>query len=82
MPSVLINNAPPAQLHQDRPRQNMAMSRQTRGVNTSVCPTDEDVLPKAKQQPQKQSWDYIWRTGLAGGMAGSAVGLLRQYQGT
>ena len=82
MPSVLINNAPPAILHQDRSQQDMAMSMDRRGVNVSICPTDEDAIPKAKKRPHKQSWDYIWRTGLAGGMAGSAVGLLRQYQGT
>lgn len=27
----------------------------------------------AKEIRNKQSWDYIWRTGLAGGLAGSAV---------
>lgn len=29
-----------------------------------------------KEIRNKQSWDYIWRTGLAGGLAGSAVCIL------
>lgn len=77
MPSALINNAPPAELHQDRSREKMAMTTQSRGSNTAVCPTDDDALPKAEQKAykkaHKQSWDYIWRTGIAGGFAGSAV---------
>lgn len=28
---------------------------------------------KGEVHKNKQSWDYIWRTGLAGGLAGSAV---------
>jgi hypothetical protein len=40
----------------------------------AICPTDDDeaIAPKTKK-PHKQSFDYIWRTGVAGGLAGSAV---------
>lgn len=35
-----------------------------------VCPTDDEaVTPKRKTQ----SLDYVWRSGVAGGFAGSAV---------
>ncbi|CAG8979464.1 hypothetical protein HYALB_00010657 [Hymenoscyphus albidus] len=32
--------------------------------------TDMDT---GKRKPHKQSWDYVWRTGVAGGMAGCAA---------
>ena len=35
-----------------------------------VCPTDDETIaPKAKTR----SWDYVWRSGVAGGVAGCAV---------
>lgn len=37
---------------------------------------DETRLTIGKEIRNKQSWDYIWRTGLAGGLAGSAVCIL------
>jgi solute carrier family 25 protein 16 len=37
-----------------------------------ICPTDdESVVPKKKLN--KQSVDYLWRSGVAGGLAGCAV---------
>jgi solute carrier family 25 protein 16 len=36
----------------------------------AICPTDDDAIAK---KPHKQSFDYIWRTGIAGGVAASAV---------
>ena len=39
-----------------------------------VCPTDDEaVMPKPKSQTR--SWDYVWRSGVAGGLAGCAVSL-------
>lgn len=36
----------------------------------SVCPTDQEaVTPK----PQMKSLEYIWKSGVAGGLAGCAV---------
>lgn len=39
----------------------------------AICPTDDDAIAPKTKKPHKQSWDYIWRTGVAGGLAGSAV---------
>lgn len=40
--------------------------------NFAVCPTDDEaVVPRKKVD--KQSFDYLWRTGTAGGVAGCAV---------
>lgn len=45
-----------------------------------VCPTDDEAqVPHAKTPKDKRSLDYIWRSGVAGGMAGCAVGGLRCY---
>jgi len=40
---------------------------------TAVCPTDDEAVALEKKKPHKQSFEYIWRTGVAGGLAGSAV---------
>lgn len=38
----------------------------------AICPTDDEaVVPRKKVD--KQSWDYVWRSGTAGGIAGCAV---------
>lgn len=39
----------------------------------AICPTDDDTVSLEKKKPHKQSFEYIWRTGVAGGLAGSAV---------
>jgi len=68
MPSALLNNASPPAMLQDESRE----MDDARRKQLAVCPTDDDTIaPKAK--PHKQSFDYIWRTGVAGGLAGSAV---------
>lgn len=39
-------------------------------TDPAVCPTDEEAItPRNKTR----SWDYVWRTGVAGGLAGCAV---------
>jgi solute carrier family 25 protein 16 len=68
MPSALFSNASPPAMLQDKSRE----MDDARRKELAVCPTDDDTIaPKAK--PHKQSFDYIWRTGVAGGLAGSAV---------
>ncbi len=38
----------------------------------AVCPTDDEaVMPQSKTSTR--SWDYVWRSGVAGGFAGCAV---------
>jgi hypothetical protein len=42
----------------------------------AICPTDDDaIVPPRPQQAQldKKSWEYIIKSGVAGGMAGCAV---------
>ncbi|KAI9679316.1 MAG: hypothetical protein M1817_005336 [Caeruleum heppii] len=42
----------------------------------ALCPTDQDTIPPRRQQKKKidkQSLDYVLRTGLAGGLAGCAA---------
>ncbi len=39
----------------------------------ALCPTDNEDSILEKKKPHKQSFEYIWRTGVAGGLAGSAV---------
>ena len=36
-------------------------------------PSDGQVVAELSSMPNKQSLDYIWRSGLAGGLAGCAV---------
>jgi hypothetical protein len=51
------------------------MDGQERARNeAALCPTDDDaVTPRAASKKSKRSVDYVWRTGLAGGLAGCAV---------
>ena len=71
MPSALFSNASPPAMLKDKSRE-MDVSKSQK-QELAICPTDDDTIaPKAKK-PHKQSLDYIWRTGLAGGLAGSAV---------
>ena len=68
MPSALLKDASSAML-QDQPREmdNLADHRK-KDPGASY-----DEIASGKKKPHKQSFDYIWRTGLAGGLAGSAV---------
>jgi solute carrier family 25 (mitochondrial carrier protein), member 16 len=56
----------------DKPRQMDAAQRKRR-TEPALCPTDDDAITLKRQMPQKQSLEYVWRSGLAGGMAGCAV---------
>jgi len=41
----------------------------------TLCPTDDEAaVPRRKGIQSKQSLDYLWRSGVAGGMAGCVVG--------
>jgi len=66
MPLALHNNAT---MFTNKPRQ-MDDARRKELV---ICPTDDDTIRPKDKKTQKQSFDYIWRTGLAGGLAGSAA---------
>lgn len=71
MPSAFLNNASP-QILQDK-SQEMDNIKEIRKRNLTICPTDSEAVTPDKKKPHKQSLDYVWRTGLAGGLAGSAA---------
>jgi solute carrier family 25 protein 16 len=39
----------------------------------ALCPTDEDAIAPKRKSPERRSLGYVWRSGLAGGLAGCAV---------
>ncbi|KAH8651584.1 mitochondrial carrier domain-containing protein [Tricladium varicosporioides] len=53
----------------DKPREMEGLRRK----EVAVCPTDDDTIAPRVKKPHKQSLDYIWRTGVAGGLAGCAA---------
>lgn len=40
---------------------------------SAICPTDADTVAPERTKLKKQSWEYVLRSGLAGGLAGCAV---------
>jgi solute carrier family 25 (mitochondrial carrier protein), member 16 len=78
MPLAQLNNAaPPAKL-KDKLRE-MDVEPAARRRELAICPTDDDTIAPSRKKPDKQSFDYIWRTGLAGWLAGSAVDFFLPY---
>jgi solute carrier family 25 protein 16 len=73
MPLALANDAAPPAMFNNRPR-DMRLDDAARRRELAVCPTDDDTIAPRRKNRDKQSFDYIWRSGLAGGLAGSAVG--------
>jgi solute carrier family 25 protein 16 len=75
--ALIPNVAPPLHKDKDGPRQIEGMEdrKHKAAQNAAICPTDDEVVERARdnRRKHKQSWDYIWRTGVAGGLAGSAV---------
>jgi len=51
-------------------------ARRTRNPrDPALCPTDDEAtVPRRKARHNKQSLEYLWRSGVAGGMAGCVVG--------
>ncbi|KAH7355401.1 mitochondrial carrier protein LEU5 [Rhexocercosporidium sp. MPI-PUGE-AT-0058] len=70
MPSALINNASPPAMLKDKSQE---MDAEAHKKGLAICPTDDDAIAPKGKKPHKQSLDYIWRTGVAGGLAGSAA---------
>jgi solute carrier family 25 protein 16 len=51
-------------------------SNQRSARDPKICPTDDEtIVPKRdpKRRLNKQSWEYVIKTGIAGGLAGCAV---------
>jgi solute carrier family 25 protein 16 len=72
MPLGLVKDAAPPAILNHRPRE-MGVDESARRRQLAVCPTDDDAITPERKKRDKQSFDYIWRTGLAGGLAGCAV---------
>jgi solute carrier family 25 protein 16 len=77
MHAALFNNASPPAMLMDKSREMDAVAAERKKL--AICPTDDDAIALKSKKPHKQSFDYIWRTGLAGGLAGSAVRPLLHY---
>lgn len=61
------------QVKQVRHHVHAAADKKDHKKDPAVCPTDDEALTPRTQSTR--SWDYVWRSGVAGGMAGCAVSL-------
>lgn len=76
MPSALVDDASMSALSQHQPREDRdGRAGRVPRDTIPVCPTDEEAAVPRKRV-DKQSFDYLWRTGTAGGLAGCAVSCL------
>lgn len=74
MPSALADDASMSALSQDPPlKKSDRSANRLQKENVAIRVTDEDdeVVPRKKHD--KQSLEYLWRSGTAGGLAGCAV---------
>jgi solute carrier family 25 protein 16 len=71
MPQALLSHAS-APATKDKPRELDDIAKKRRS-DPALCQIDEDTIAPKKKGPEKRSFDYVWRSGLAGGMAGCAV---------
>ena len=71
MPPALLSHVS-VSATKDKPRQMDDVATKHRS-DPALCPTDGDVITPKKKAPEKRSLDYVWRSGLAGGLAGCAV---------
>lgn len=77
MSATLIDHASMSDVARADTRQHGALSAAIKTKEPAICPTDQEtVTPKRNTQ----SLDYVWRSGVAGGMAGCAVSLILRYK--
>lgn len=57
-------------ISQNRARQSLGTTNQEKGP--AMGPARDDEAP-VTARAMTQSWEYIWRSGVAGGLAGCAV---------
>lgn len=67
----------PALPHHEPRKDSDRQRRRLREGNVAVCPTDDEAVVPRKVD--KQSLDYLWRSGTAGGVAGCAVSTLKFF---
>jgi len=72
MPLAFGNNAAPPTMLDNKPRE-ISLDEARRRREVAICPTDDDSIAPESKERDKQSLDYLWRTGLAGGLAGCSV---------
>lgn len=83
MPPALISHASMPGSASNEPREvaadafRLGTRIQKEKGEAAVCPTDDEVsVPRSKRDSdnqKKRSLDYVWRSGVAGGLAGCAV---------
>ncbi|KAL2267653.1 hypothetical protein VTJ83DRAFT_4930 [Remersonia thermophila] len=67
MPGVLPSHMP-------RPAADVSPAAVAPRREPAVCPTDDEArVPRKTAAKDKRSFDYVWRSGVAGGMAGCAA---------
>lgn len=71
MTLALVKDAAPPAMLNNRPRERGFDESARRQL--AVCPTDDDTIAPQRKKRNKQSLDYIWRSGVAGGLAGCAA---------
>lgn len=74
MPSAFVENASMSDIARDKARPSGAMAAAAAAIpsrkETGICPTDDEAITP---RTTTRSWSYIWKSGVAGGMAGCAV---------
>lgn len=78
MTPALLSHASMSEISPHQPRQANDALRVEKGERKikepAVCPTDDEaVVPRKKQPLDKRSFEYFWRSGVAGGFAGCAA---------
>lgn len=74
MPSALMSHAsemPEQTIQRSVAAQHVMKSKKNKPP--ALCPTDDDAVVPKRKVKHKQSWDYVWRSGVAGGLAGCAA---------
>lgn len=78
MPSAYAADLPSsmAEVAQNKAQQHGVVVGAATGKKTkkdpALCPTDHEAVMPERKAPTR-SWDYVWRSGVAGGLAGCAV---------
>lgn len=74
MPSAYADHGSMADIARDKARPHgvaaSASAPAPRRQDSAISPANDEVLAS---RAKTRSWDYIWRTGVAGGVAGCAV---------
>lgn len=73
MPPALLEHASPRAMRKDPGDKSREMDTERWGKDAAVSPKDDAAAAIDRPKPNKKSFDYIWRTGVAGGIAGCAA---------